>query len=265
MGNSDPFLVHLKSFGYSVIRLPRTDVEPLQVLAKEDTRLTRLGHLATILIPGAQIGVPRIKANVPAANVSGERTHDLSIGVGLSILGSVIAAMGGSKLGLDVTYKNAKTAAFEFVDVLEDRVDLADVDQYLTDADISAFSTHAAKLLEADSVYVLTATIKSRKFIVQAKESSGIPVEIQIPEIQQVVGASVKVSLGREASSMIAYEGSQPLVFGFQAARLFYENGRYTAFKPMPAGAGTLEVRHSAALSADYLVTESPFVRLDDR
>ena len=49
--------------------------------------------------------------------------------------------MGGSKLGLDVTYKNAKTAAFEFADVLEDRVDLADVDQYLTDADISAFSS----------------------------------------------------------------------------------------------------------------------------
>src|SRR5687767_9055751 len=106
MGNSDPFLTSLKSFGYSVIRLPRTDIQPLQVLVKEDIRLTRLGDLATILRPGGQIGLPRLKENVTAANISGERTRDLSIGVGLSILGNVIAAMGGSKLGLDVTYKN---------------------------------------------------------------------------------------------------------------------------------------------------------------
>jgi hypothetical protein len=261
MGNSDPLLTYLKSFGYSVIRLPRTDIQPLQVLVKEDTRLTRLGDLATILRPGPQVALPRLKENVAAANISGERTRDLSIGVGLSILGSVIGAMGGSKLGLDVTYKNARTAAFEFADVLEDRVDLADVDQYLTDADISAFSSHAAQLLEADSVYVMTSTIKSKKFIVQAKESSGTPIDIQIPEIQKIVGGSVNVTAAREASSKVAYEGPQPLVFGFQAARLFYENGRYTAFKALEPGTSAFEARRAA----DYLITESPFVRLDAR
>jgi hypothetical protein len=265
MGNSDPLLTYLKSFGYNVIRLPRTDIQPLQVLVKEDTRLTRLGDLATILRPGTQVALPRLKENVAAANISGERTRDLSIGVGLSILGSVIGAMGGSKLGLDVTYKNARTAAFEFADVLEDRVDLADIDQYLTDADISAFSSHAAQLLEADSVYVMTSTIKSKKFIVQAKESSGTPIEIQIPEIQKTVGGSVKVTSAREASSKVAYEGPQPLVFGFQAARLFYENGRYTAFKAMEPGTGGFEARQGGIASADFLVTESPFVRLDAR
>jgi hypothetical protein len=259
VGNSDPLLTYLKTFGYSVIRLPRTDIQPLQVLVKEEARLTRLGDLATILRPRGQIALPRLKENV-AANISGERTRDLSIGVGLSILGSVIGAMGGSKLGLDVSYKNAKTAAFEFADVLEDRVDLADVDQYLTDADISAFSSHAAQLLEADSVYVMTSTIKSRKFIVQAKEANGFPIEIHVPEIQKVVGGDIKISAAREASSKIVYEGPQPLVFGFQAARLFYENGRYTAFKPMTPGTGAFEARGD---TADYLVTESPFVRLD--
>ena len=260
MGNTDPFLTYLKSFGYSVIRLPRTDIQPLQLLVKEDTRLTRLGDLVTILKPGSSVALPRIKENLPAPNVSGERTRDLSIGVGLSILGSVIGAMGGSKLGLDVGYKSAKTATFEFADVIEDRVDLADVDQYLTDADISPFSSHAAKLLEADSVYVLTSTIKSRKFIVQAKEANGVPIEVKIPEIQHLVGGSVKVSTAKDATSKIAYEGAQPLVFGFQAARLFYENGRYTAFKAMAPGEGALERR---TVGADYLVTESPFVRLD--
>ncbi len=263
MGNSDPFLTYLKSFGYSVVRLPRTDIRPLQLLVREDTRLTRLGDLETILRPGTQIPLPRLKENVAAAGISGGRTRDLSIGVGLSILGSVIGAMGGSQLGLDVGYKNAKTALFEFADVLEDRVDLADVDQYLTDADISAFSSHAARLLEADSVYVTVSTIKSRKFIVQAKETSGAPVELKIPEIQQIVGGSVKVSSAGTTESKIAYEGSEPLVFGFQAARLFYENGRYTSFTPMRPGDGALETAAPSNARADFLVTESPFVRLD--
>jgi hypothetical protein len=264
MGNSDPFLTYLKSFGYSVIRLPRADIRPLQVLVRDDTRLTRLGDLATVLRPGTQIALPPLKENIAAANISGERTRDLSIGVGLSILGSIIGAMGGSHLGLEAGYKRAKTAAFEFADVLEDRVDLADIDQYLTDADISAFSSHVAKLLEADAVYVTTSTIKTKKFIVQAKESDGTAIDVKVPEIQGMVGASVKVSTSGAASSKIVYEGQVPLVFGFQAARLYYENGRYTAFKPLEPGEGAFErVSKGKDARADYLTTESPFVRLD--
>lgn len=264
MGNSDPFLTYLKSFGYSVVRLPRTDIRPLQVFVREDSRLSRLGDLQTILRPGTAVALPHIRENVAAASISGERTRDLSLGVGLTILGSVIGAMGGSRLGLDVGYRSAKTVAFEFTDVLEDRVDLAEVDQYLTDADIAAFSSHAAQLLEADSIYVTTSTIKSRTFLVEARQESGVPVTISVPDIQQMVGASITVSADDTTRSKIAYQGAQPLVFGFQAARLFYEQGRYTAFKPMPPGTGALEARRDEA-RADYLVTESPFVRLDAR
>jgi hypothetical protein len=264
MGNSDPFLTYLKSFGYSVIRLPRADIRPLQVLVRQDTRLTRLGDLVTVLKPGKEIALPPLKENIAAANVSGERTRDLSLGVGLTILGSIIGAMGGSQLGLDVTYKRAKTVAFEFSDVLEDRVDLADVDQYLTDADISAFSSHVAQLLESDAVYVTTSTIKTKKFIVQAKATDGTAFDIKVPEIQGVVGGNVKVSTNGDATSKVAYEGTIPLVFGFQAARLYYEQGRYTAFKPLEPGEGAFENKNKSDDSrADYLVTDSPFVRLD--
>jgi hypothetical protein len=264
MGNSDPFLTYLKSFGYSVVRLPRTDIRPLQVLVREGTRLSRLGELATILRPGDRVQPPVVKENVAAANISGERTRDLSIGLGLSILGNVIGAMGGSKMGLDVGYKRAKTASFEFIDVLEDRVDLADVDQYLTDADISAFSNHVTQLLEADAVYVTTSTIKTKTFIVQAKESDGNTLDVQVPEIQGIVGGSVKVSAAGSSASKVVYEGQVPLVFGFQAARLYYEQGRYTAFKPLQSGETAFEsTTKGGDPRGDYLVSDSPFVRLD--
>jgi hypothetical protein len=260
VGNSDPFLTYLKGFGYSVVRLPRADIRPLQVLVKEDTRLSRLGDLVTVLRPGKEIALPTLKENGTAANISGQCTRDLSIGVGLSILGSVIGAMGGSQLGLDVEYKRAKTAQFEFVDVLEDRVDLAEIDQYLTDADISAFSSHVAKLLEADSVYVTTSTIKTKKFVVEAKGSDGTALDVKVPEIQGMVGGNVKVSTSGATASKTVYEGAVPLVFGFQAARLYYDNGHYTAFKPLSPGEGAFE---SVGKRAEFLTSESPFVRLD--
>jgi len=259
VGNSDPLLSYLKSFGYSVVRLPRADIRPMQVLVQEGSRLTRLGELATVLHPGGHISLPSVRENVPSANVSGQKTRDLSLGVGLSILGSVIGAMGGSKLGLDATYKRAKSVVFEFVNVVADEVELVDVDQYLTDADVSPFSTHVSRLLESDAIYVTTATIKTKTFVVDAKQSDGTSLDLTVPAIQGIVGGNVVVSTSGAGTSKIAYEGPVPLVFGFQAARLFYEQGRYTAFKPLPAGEAGLEARPGG----DYLTTDSPFVRLD--
>jgi len=260
---SDPFLSYLKSYGYSVIRLPRVDVAPLQLLVQQGRNLDRLGDITTVFVPGPRVGVPPLRPDVPAASISGQRTGDLSIGVGLSILGSVLGAMGASTLGLDVTYKRAKMAAFEFGDVTEDTVEVAKLDQFLSDADVNPLSRHVSSLLEADDIFVTTATIKSQKFTVEAKASSGEGLEISVPEIQDVVGANAKVTADASTRSKITYAGSVPLVFGFQAIRLFYEDGRYTAFEPLTAGtSGMKGLERVPDDGTTRLVSSAAFVRL---
>lgn len=260
---SDPFLSYLKSYGYSVIRLPRMDVAPLQLLVLHGRDLDRLGDVTTVFVPGPRVGLPPLRLDVPAANISGQRTGDLSIGVGLSILGSVLGAMGASALGLDVAYQRAKTAAFEFGDVAEDTVEVAKLDQFLSDADVNPLSRHVGSLLDADDIYVTTATIKSQKFTVEAKVSSGEGLEISVPEIQNVVGAKAKVTADSSARSKITYEGSVPLVFGFQAIRLFYEDDHYTAFEPLTAGAsGMKALERVPEDGTTRLVSSGAFVRL---
>ena len=98
----------------------------------------------------------------------------------------------------------------------------------------------------------MTSTIKSRKFIVQAKASDGTTVDVELPEIQQAVGGNVKVSTEGGGTSKLVYEGAVPLVFGFQAARLYYDQGRYTAFKPLAPGETALEAGTRAAAQAEY-------------
>jgi hypothetical protein len=261
---TDPFVNYLKSFGYNIIRLPKADVKPLQIMTRQGKDLDRLGDLATLLVAGENITLPTAIENEPSANISGQRTSDLKAGIGLSILGTIIGAMGGSKLGLDVKYKQAKTIAFEFSDVLGDRVEIARLDQYLADADVSPFSRYVAELLEADEVYVITATLKSKKFAVEAKRSDGVSLDVSIPEIQGVVGGSVAVSGQSDVTSRVSYEGSVPLVFGFQAVRLYYDDGRYTAFEPIDSDTAARALDQAPADGARRLMTEGPFLRLGD-
>src|SRR5262249_52769234 len=152
----DPTLDLLTAYGYNVVRLPKADIRPLQILVRRGRELDRLGELTTLLRVGTNVPVPPIEQDVPAASISGQRTSDLKLGIGLSVLGNVLAAMGGSKLRLDVEYKQARTVAFEFPDVLEDKVEVAKLDQYLADADVDPFSRYVAELLEASELYVTT-------------------------------------------------------------------------------------------------------------
>ena len=258
MSCSDPYLNTLRRQGYNVVRLPKADIRPLQLLAKRGDALDRIGELVTVLPAGGPVPLPPVTADTPAASLSGQQSGDLSLGIGLSILGTVIGAMGGSKLGLDLKYQNAKSVTFEFVDVLENRIEIAALDQYLAVADVSPFSSYVTKLLEADQLYVTTATVKSSKITVESKGSSGSGVDVSVPEIKGVVGGNVKVGAKSERASKLTYEGSLPLVFGFQAVRLFYEKGRYQRFEVLGGGAALERAPEPAVLG------EGPFVRMLD-
>ncbi|HEX8139498.1 MAG TPA: hypothetical protein VF544_18200 [Pyrinomonadaceae bacterium] len=257
---ADPYLTYLKSFGYNVIRLPKADLKPLQLMAKQGKELNKLGDLTTLLVAGENIAVPKIEADTVAANISGQRTGEVSIGIGLSILGNIIGAMGGSKLGLETSYKQAKSAAFEFTGVLEDKIELIELDQYLADADVNPFSRYVADMLEADELYVTTATIKSTKFTIEAKKSDGTSLEVEVPVIQGIVGSNVKVANEQSTTTKVSYEGNIPLVFGFQAIRLFYEKGQYKRFKPLEPGFGMRSLEKVPDNDSEWLTTESPFV-----
>ena len=46
----------------------------------------------------------------------------------------------------------------------------------------------------------------------------------------------MKVSASGAGNSVVTFEGAVPLVFGFQAVRLIFDNGRYRTMKLIDAG-----------------------------
>jgi hypothetical protein len=228
---SDPLVEKLREKGYNPVRLPRADIKPLQLLAKSGKDLSRLGPINSVL--ESSTALPSVHADVTAANIEVRNSGFLRTGLGLSILGAFLKALGADGLELDAEFKNAHRLVLHFDDILEDRIDVSDLDSYLTDADMNPKSRYAADLLVSDGVYVITSVLKSKSFAVEAISKSGGGVDIKADAIQQVVGAKVGVHGGKENKSSVTFEGSTYLGFGFQAVRLLYDNGGYTSLEPV--------------------------------
>jgi hypothetical protein len=254
----DSSITYLKSIGYNVVRIPKGDIHPLQMLTKQNGVLKQLGDVASVFAPGGT-PVPKIKRNSPVADISGNQTSDLSVGIGLSILGNIIGAMGGSKLGLEAKFEKAKTLSFEFLDVVEDSVAIAMLDKFLGDADVNAAGRYVSQLLEADEVYVITATIKTNKFNVEGKQKNKTAVTVQVPEIKEIIGGNIDVGKKAAKSSKITFQGKISLVFGFQAVQLIYEDGVYSSLKHLKAGQGAVALKNT---NPTYLMNEGPFVNV---
>jgi hypothetical protein len=59
----------------------------------------------------------------------------------------------------------------------------------------------------------------------------------------------------------VTYEGSVPLVFGFQAARLYYEGGRYQRFELL---SDTTTLARGAPQRPAEILGQGTFVRLGE-
>ncbi len=233
---NDPSIRYLKSFGYNVIRLPRADIRPLQILMKNGSFLEPLGDLVALLVSGTHKPMPTIKANVKTASISGQRTNDLALNAGLDILGNIIGAMGGSSIGLKSEYHNARSIAFEFQDVLTDSIQIVELDQFLTDSGMDPFSTHLKDLLESDKIYIITSTIKSKTLTVTATKKDRTSLKVDASAIKQILGPNVKVDNNTDNIYSLSFTGKDNLIFGFKAIKLTYKNGKYASFETVDAG-----------------------------
>jgi len=250
----DPSLAALKSVGYNVVRLPRVDLLPTQLLVAQGDRLHRLGELRTVFVANPEVtDVPPISADQPGPNISGTKSADVDIGTGLNILGGLISALGGSTLGLSLSYSRARSIQFEFTDTIENHTETAALDVFLASSKIHEYAVSARQMLDSDRVYVVTATLKSRSINVVAKDEHKNALAIDVPTIQNAIGGNLKVDNSGASSTTLTYQGAIPLVFGFQAIRLDFDQGRYRAFKLVEAGTVGSEANESLDIDAMLL------------
>lgn len=230
----------LKTLGYNVVRLPRQGIEPLHLIGVQKGEAIQLGGLDKLLA-SAPAPMPTIARDEHTTGINGQRSSDLSLSLGLNVLGAIVGSMGGS-LDFKTQYKNAKTITFEYADVLGDSVAPLDVGKYLSDAEVDYDNKIVEQyVLGNGRLYVITRTIKSTKFRVEAKTSNGGGVDIDVPVLKEILGGKVNVTATASSSTTVTYEGSIPLVFGFQCLDLGIRDGILTLVNT-PAGALNMDV-----------------------
>jgi hypothetical protein len=232
--------------------MPKADLRPLQIVSKDGKDFDLLGEVKDAMVTEAGVMLPPIFADIQTANrVEGQRTARVKLSVGVNILGNILQALTGQNLDVSVGYQGAKTIAFQFADVTVDRIDIVLLDRYLNRSDIHPDVRFIEDLMIDDRVGIITSTLKSKKYLTTAQDAGGTDISINVPIIQGIAGGKVTVGATNSGSTQVAYEGATPVVFGFQAIRLFFdENGNYTAFDPFKTGEGALRAPGAVAGAA---------------
>jgi hypothetical protein len=236
----DPALTILKDQGYNVVQFPKADLRPTQLLSRKGNKLQRIGELTTTFIPGAT-ALPSISDDQPGPNISGTKSANIDINVGLSILSGLISALGASTLGLSGSYTQARKIQFEFDTCIENHTEISALDAFLAGASVNPLARAVTDMLNDDDIFVVTSTIRSAKINTIATDSNNAAISLDVPVVQNTVGANVKVTASGAASATVAYQGSVPLAFGYQAVQLIFADGAYRTMRLSDAGSTALE------------------------
>jgi hypothetical protein len=256
-------LNYLHALGYNVVLLPKADLEPLYLLSPAGRgTFDRFGRLDTALKGDGSVALPPVSADVAAASIGGRSSSSLKTGIGLSVLANVVAAMGGSPVGLEAAYSKAATVSFEFRDVYENRIEVAALDRYLASADVDPLSVHASRLLSEGDLLIVTSTLKTSTIAVRASDNADIAITLDVPVVQEIVGTNVTVATAANDEALLSYSGPAKLVFGFQAVRLLFDDGFYRAIEPVSKVRVRAPLADAPADGAERFVAPGPLVRL---
>lgn len=248
---------YLAQLGYSVIRVPREQINPLDLVGRDKDQM-KLGTLDQLLTnPG---NLPAITADQAAAQISGQTSSKLKLGIGINILGNVLGALAGSNLGIAAAYQQASTIQFEFTDVFFDSVLPLSVGKYLRDAEIDVGNpVLELYVLGKGQLFLITEVLKSASITVKAEKSDGTNLELKVPVIQQIANGKLNVDLDRSASGVVKYSGKKPLAFGFKSFRVDIEDGTLAL-----AAAAPNDVAMAAGVGAPEYILGSGLVELSE-
>ena len=223
----DPSITFLNKFGYNVVKLPRTGIEPMDVIGRDQVTQW-LGPIAKVWnskIPAPVPGPPN-----PAVAVNGQRTDSLELSLGLSVLANTLAAFGASVPSLSVAYSHASSVQFTYSDVTSTSVTPFDAGSYLAEGTLQTNNPVVKNYFfgEKARAYLIIEVLKASSITVTATDSRGVPVEIDVPALEGIVKGKVGVKPSSESKSTITFTGNVPVTFGFSVQQIAREGDEWS-------------------------------------
>lgn len=218
----------LEAQGFLPVALPNSEIQPLQILQKSKGALKRLNDTLMSLFESSRVGAPPIRKNVVVPNVNGTFVVKSDFNASLSFLTGLKDII-GMDLGAKFKYNDEDQLVFAFENPTLDEINtFGELHDFLYNSTLKG-NDFAQQLLD-DEFYVITAVLKSTKFSVGIVNSPSISAGIDLPNIKDLIESELTYDHSTNEKRGMVYEGETPLVFGVQAARIFYD-------KPFLSGA----------------------------
>ncbi len=264
----DPSVTYLNRFGYNVVKLPRVGIEPMDVIGKDETTQW-LGPLRAVWT--STVAEPVLSPPRPAAAVAGQKTDQLDLGFGIKILANALAAFGATVPSVDFAFQKASKVQFSYTAVTSTAVAPLDAGNYLTNGKLNSDNPVVRHYFtgQESQAFLIVDVLKSDSITVTATDSHGVEVGVDVPAIQGVVGANVKVSPSSASNSTITFTGTQPVTFGFIVNEIEFDGGKWSLTgaeasgdKSFGAAAGSETAPPQGAASGPILLSSGCTVRL---
>jgi hypothetical protein len=249
MACKDPSITFLNRFGYNVVKLPRTGIEPMDTIGK-DKSTEWLGPLASVW--KSSIAVPVPGPPRPAVDVQGQQSDKLDLSIGLKVLSNALKAFGATVPSLDFAFTKARKVTFTFTNVTSTVVAPFDAGNYLAAGDLNSHNPIVRRYFLDDDdsdaqAYLIFDVLKSDSITVTASSDSGASVKLDVPSIQAAVGVNVGVTTADSSGSTLTFKGTTPVTFGFKAMEINFVNGSWTLEGAKPDGALAFSAGAAAA------------------
>lgn len=238
----DKSLTLLNDKGYNVVRLPRSGIEPLDILGRDGRAMEWLGRLDALWQSSKPM--PTIRPPQVAGDIEGTTTSNLELSAGLTLLKGVLSAFNVGA-GLDAAYRDAATLAFAFSNVHAVGSPPLEIGAYLAAGSADSNNPVIARYFMDDDTdgFIITEVLKSNRINVTAKRENGADLKVDADQIQGAVGAKVGVSVGGSGATTISYQGEFEVTFGFKLLAIALVDGRWqvTGVKPSAATSFSLQ------------------------
>jgi len=252
----------LKEKGYNVVRLPKADIESLDLLVKEESGLSSLGAKFELLFEPAVSVAPPVLVDV--ADIQGQDIIQFNGSLGLAFLNSFSGFSESLEANLKTKLEASNNArvSFSFKDIKEEKVNLLDLDNFLSGAIPveGQFRTYSKKLRKSE-LFIITSVLKSNSISVSINKDNGQSVGLDV-EAADTVNANL--DLNRNISQEVevfSVANSAPLTFAFKAVKIIYDNKKWYQFWKKDEISFTIKNE----VGADLLGEEDyPVIELDE-
>lgn len=224
----------LQQFGYNLVALPKSDIYPLQILAKHDKEFVyKIGSINDFFAQGDEIAQPAIEKdkNVPDL-IEGTYALNLDFKTKLNLLNFWKMIFNGAHFQAHV--KNADKLVFSYSNGSVTEINsLLNLNAYINDAKINEkkISTFREQL-ENNELFIITSVLYSNSFSIELIDNNDLEAKAEISDSKQVVEIETELRRKKEKSDKISYNSEETsLVVGFQAVKLIYNKSFWSSKK----------------------------------